>query len=89
MKYTSKVSRPFIPSSVLNVYQEGGVALTPASPPDAGGMDTVMQEIVQGAMQAAQTQDKDLALSVCVKLAETLGSAQAPTTEVPAEISEV
>lgn len=66
----------------LNVkkYQEGGVA--PAAP--QGGEDP-MAMLMQGAQQAVQAQDCQIAMQVCQMLLELAGGAAAPAEAAPAE----
>lgn len=66
----------------LNVkkYQEGGVA--PTAP--QGGEDP-MAMLMQGAQQAVQAQDCEIAMQVCQMLLELAGGAAAPAEAAPAE----
>lgn len=66
-------------------YQEGGVM--PAGAPTAapqGGEDP-MAMLMQGAEQALQTQDCQIAMQVCQMLLELAGGGAAPAEATPAE----
>ena len=71
----------------LNKFQEGGPAPQPAPQAPQGGGDP-MAELVQGAMQAVQSGDCNVAMQVCQMLVQLAGGGGAPAPaaeEAPAE----
>lgn len=64
--------------------QEGGSMPTPQTSAPQGGEDP-MAMLVQGAQQAIQAQDCEIAMQVCKILLELTG-AGAPTEATPAEV---
>lgn len=66
-------------------YQEGGPmpAVAPAPGPQGGEDPMVM--LMQGAQQALQAQDCEVAMQVCQMLLELAGGGGAPAGPVPAE----
>lgn len=72
---------------LIGKFQEGGVApeAAPAEEPAApeqGGGDP-MEQILQAAVQAVQTQDAQLALQVCQALVQMAGGGAAPAEQAP------
>ena len=63
--------------------QEGGAMAAPAGAP-AGGEDP-MAMLMQGAQQALQAQDCEVAMQVCQMLLELAGGGGAPAEAAPAE----
>lgn len=63
-------------------FQEGG-AMPAGAPAPQGGEDP-MAVLMQGAQQALQSQDCEVAMQVCQMLLELVGGA-APATAAPAE----
>lgn len=66
-------------------YQEGGAmpAGAPAPAPQGGEDPTAM--LMQGAQQAVQAQDCEIAMQVCQMLLELAGAQAAPAEAAPAE----
>lgn len=64
----------------VNYYQEGGAVAAPAG----GGQDP-MAMLMQGAQQALQAQDCEVAMQVCQMLLELAGGGGAPAEAAPAE----
>lgn len=67
-------------------FQEGG-AMPAAAPAPQGGEDPMMM-LLQGAQQALQAQDCELAMQVCQMLIELAGGG-APAEAAPAEAAPV
>ena len=63
-------------------FQEGGPM--PAGAPQGGGEDPMMM-LAQGAQQALQSQDCQVAMQVCQMLLELMGGAGAPQGGAPEE----
>lgn len=73
----------------IGKFQEGG-AMPPQDPAAAQGAQDPMAMILEGAMQAVQGQDCQIALQVCQALTEMAGASaqpapQAEATATPAE----
>lgn len=76
---------------LIKKFQAGGEMEAPADPamqeaapaPQEGGGDP-MEQIIQGAAQAVQTQDPNLALQVCQALVQIAGGEQ-PAPEAPGQ----
>lgn len=68
-----------------NKFQEGGQM--PAGAPAPGGGQDPMAMLMQGAQQAVQAQDCEIAMQVCQMLLELAGGAPAPAegAAAPAE----
>ena len=68
-----------------NKFQEGGAmpAGAPAAAPQGG--EDPMAMLMQGAEQALQTQDCQIAMQVCQMLLELAGGGAAPAEAAPAE----
>lgn len=64
-------------------YQEGG-AMPAGAPAPQGGEDP-MAMLMQGAQQAVQAQDCEIAMQVCQMLLELAGAQAAPAEAAPAE----
>lgn len=64
-----------------NKFQEGGQI--PASAPAPEGGQDPMAMLMQGAAQAVQTQDCEIAMQVCQMLMELAGGAPAPAEGAP------
>lgn len=64
-----------------NKFQEGG-QMPAAAPAPEGGQDP-MTMLMQGAAQAVQTQDCEIAMQVCQMLMELAGGAPAPAEGAP------
>lgn len=63
-------------------FQEGGPM--PAAPAPAGSGQDPMVVLMQGAQQAVQAQDCEIAMQVCQMLLELAGGAPAPAEGAPA-----
>ena len=62
----------------IKKFQEGGVTLAPeAAAPQQGGEDPTAM-LMQGAQQAVQNQDCQIAIQVCQMVLEMLGGGGAP-----------
>lgn len=66
-------------------YQEGGPMPAPAAPAGPQGGEDPMMILMQGAQQALQAQDCNVAMQVCQMLLELAGGAGAPAEAAPAE----
>lgn len=64
----------------ISKFQEGG-AMPPQDPAAAQGGQDPMVMILEGAMQAIQNQDCQIALQVCQALAEMAGAGAQPAPE--------
>lgn len=64
----------------IGKFQEGG-AMPPQDPAAAQGGQDPMAMIFEGAMQAIQNQDCQIALQVCQALAEMAGASAQPAPE--------
>ena len=64
----------------IGKFQEGG-AMPPQDPAAAQGGQDPMAMILEGAMQAIQNQDCQIALQVCQALAEMAGASAQPAPE--------
>lgn len=65
----------------IKKFQEGGVAPAPeAAAPQQGGEDPTAM-LMQGAQQAVQNQDCQIAIQVCQMVLEMLGGGGAPAEE--------
>ena len=64
-------------------FQEGG-AMPPQDPAATQGAQDPMAMILEGAMQAIQSQDCQIALQVCQALAEMAGASAQPAPEAEA-----
>ena len=67
----------------IGKFQEGG-AMPPQDPAAAQGAQDPMAMILEGAMQAIQSQDCQIALQVCQALAEMAGAGAQPAPEAAA-----
>lgn len=67
----------------IGKFQEGG-AMPPQDPAVAQGAQDPMAMILEGAMQAIQTQDCQIALQVCQALSEMAGASAQPAPEAAA-----
>lgn len=67
----------------IGKFQEGG-AVPPQDPAAAQGAQDPMAMIVEGAMQAVQSQDCQIALQVCQAIAEMAGASAQPAPEAAA-----
>jgi hypothetical protein len=67
----------------IGKFQEGG-AMPPQDPAAAQGAQDPMAMILEGAMQAIQSQDCQIALQVCQALAEMAGANAQPAPEAEA-----
>ena len=67
----------------IGKFQEGG-AMPPQDPAAAQGAQDPMAMILEGAMQAVQSQDCQIALQVCQALAEMAGANAQPAPEAAA-----
>ena len=67
----------------IGKFQEGG-AMPPQDPAVAQGAQDPMAMILEGAMQAVQSQDCQIALQVCQALAEMAGAGAQPAPEAAA-----
>lgn len=67
----------------IGKFQEGG-AVPPQDPAAAQGAEDPMAMILEGAMQAVQSQDCQIALQVCQALAEMAGASAQPAPEAAA-----
>lgn len=85
MKFNKKLNMPYIPSNVLNLYQEGG---------DMGGSagQDPLQEVMTLAREAVETGNGEMAIEVLTVLLEMMDAQtggqemeQAPTEEMPME----
>lgn len=68
----------------VNKFQEGGPMPAGASAAPQGGEDP-MAMLMQGAQQAVQAQDCQIAMQVCQMLLELAGGQAAPAEAAPAE----
>lgn len=66
-------------------YQEGGPMPAGAPAPGPQGGEDPMVMLMQGAQQAIQAQDCEVAMQVCQMLLELAGGGGAPAGPVPAE----
>lgn len=66
-------------------YQEGGPMPAGAPAPDPKGGEDPMAMLMQGAQQALQAQDCEIAMQVCQMLLELAGGGGAPAGPAPAE----
>ena len=69
----------------IGKFQEGG-AIPPQDPAAAQGAQDPMAMILEGAMQAVQSQDCQIALQVCQALAEMAGASAQPAPEAAAPV---
>lgn len=67
----------------IGKFQEGG-AMPPQGQETAQGAQDPMAMILEGAMQAVQSQDCQIALQVCQALAEMAGASAQPAPEAAA-----
>lgn len=65
-----------------NKFQEGGQM--PAGAPAPSGGEDPMMVLIQGAQQALQSQDCQIAMQVCQMLIELAGGGGAPAEAAPA-----
>ena len=69
----------------IKKFQEGGAAPAPeAAAPQQGGEDPTAM-LLQGAQQAVQGQDCEMAMQVCQMLIEALGGGGSPQEAAPQE----
>lgn len=66
-------------------YQEGGPMPAGAPAPGPQGGEDPMAMLMQGAQQALQAQDCEIAMQVCQMLLELAGGGGAPAGPAPAE----
>lgn len=66
-------------------YQEGGAMPAGAPAPAPQGGEDPMAMLMQGAQQAVQAQDCEIAMQVCQMLLELAGAQAAPAQAAPAE----
>ena len=66
-------------------YQEGGAMPAGAAPQGPQGGEDPMAMLLQGAQQAVQAQDCQIAMQVCQMLLELAGGGGAPAEAAPAE----
>ena len=66
-------------------YQEGGAMPAGAPAPTPQGGEDPMAMLMQGAQQAVQAQDCEIAMQVCQMLLELAGAQAAPAEAAPAE----
>ena len=66
-------------------YQEGGAMPAGAAPQGPQGGEDPMAMLLQGAQQAVQSQDCQIAMQVCQMLMELAGGGGAPAEAAPAE----
>ena len=66
-------------------FQEGGAMPAGASPQGPEGGQDPMAMLMQGAEQALQAQDCEIAMQVCQMLLELAGGGAAPAEAAPAE----
>lgn len=66
-------------------YQEGGAMPSGAPAPAPQGGEDLMATLMQGAQQAVQAQDCEIAMQVCQMLLELAGAQAAPAQAAPAE----
>lgn len=66
-------------------YQEGGAMSAGAPAPAPQGGEDPMAMLMQGAQQAVQAQDCEIAMQVCQMLLELAGAQAAPAEAAPAE----
>ena len=66
-------------------YQEGGAMPAGAAPQGPQGGEDPMAMLMQGAQQAVQAQDCEIAMQVCQMLLELAGGGGAPAEAAPAE----
>lgn len=66
-------------------YQEGGPMPAGAPAPGPQGGEDPMAMLIQGAQQALQAQDCEIAMQVCQMLLELAGGGGAPAGPAPAE----
>lgn len=83
-KVTKTFDKPYIPSGILGIYQEGGEVVQ--GEPENMQEEDPMQQLLMMASQAVESQDGQMALQVCQVLVEMAGQMeQAPAEEAPAE----
>ena len=70
-------------------YQEGGAMPAGAPAPAPQGGEDPMAMLMQGAQQAVQAQDCEIAMQVCQMLLELAGAQAAPAEAAPAEAAPV
>lgn len=68
-----------------NKFQEGGAMPAGAAPQGPQGGEDPMAMLLQGAQQAVQAQDCQIAMQVCQMLMELAGGGGAPAEAAPAE----
>lgn len=66
-------------------YQEGGAMPAGAPAPAPQGGEDPIAMLMQGAQQAVQAQDCEIAMQVCQMLLELAGAQAAPAEAAPAE----
>lgn len=66
-------------------YQEGGAMPAGAAPQGPQGGEDPMAMLMQGAQQALEAQDCEIAMQVCQMLMELAGGGGAPAEAAPAE----
>lgn len=85
MLFRKSINTPYVPASILGLYQEGGemVQGTPANMGGEMGGEDPMQQIIMAAQQAVQEGNGELALQVCAALVQMVAGAaeQAPAEE--------
>lgn len=69
----------------LKFLQEGGAMPAGAPAPAPQGGEDPMAMLMQGAQQAVQAQDCEIAMQVCQMLLELAGAQAAPAEATPAE----
>ena len=83
-KATKSFDKPYIPSGILGLYQEGG-AMVQGEPENMQEQDP-MAQLLMMAQQAVESQDGEMALQVCQVLVEMAGQMEAaPAEAAPAE----
>lgn len=90
MKFRRTVNTPYVPSSVLGLYQEGGqmVQGTPANMGGEGSGQDPMQQIIMAAQQAVEENNAELALQVCAALVQMVSGVAAAEQEASAPMPE-
>ena len=79
-KATKSFDKPYIPSGILGLYQEGG-AMVQGEPENMGGGEDPMAQLLMMAQQAVESGDGEMALQVCQVLVEMAGQMEGGAPE--------